>query len=159
LVVRQLVVVGRGDVRDAGRACGLDQPRHRRPSLRRARDRELPVGVHEVHLRVDVPQEPPHATSSSRGFGRNRRPTFAEGLPSVTTMSPVKSFEPRIREEPTPYASTGTPFRSNSRILSVVKPPETTIFTAGNPAASSASRTFCTRRGLTPVGLKSPISS
>ena len=46
-------------------------------------------------------------TSSRRGFGRSRRPTFADGSPSVTTMSAVKSFEPRISDEPMPYASTG----------------------------------------------------
>ena len=32
-------------------------------------------------------------------------------------MSAVKSFEPRISDEPTPYASTGTPFSSNSHDL------------------------------------------
>ena len=35
-------------------------------------------------------------------------PTFADGRPSVMTMSAVKSFWPRISDEPIPYASTGT---------------------------------------------------
>jgi hypothetical protein len=70
----------------------------------------------------------------------------------------VKSFEPRISDEPTPYASTGTPFSSKSRIFSIVKPPDTTIFTRSKPSESSASRTLRTRRSLTPVGLKSPSS-
>src|SRR5205823_3375863 len=99
-----------------------------------------------------------HSTSSSRRFGWYLRPTFADGRPSVRTMSAVKSFEPRMREEPTPYASTGTPWRSNERIFSTSKPPEATIFTFSKPSRSRASRTFSTSRSLTPVGLKSPIS-
>ena len=62
----------------------------------------LPSAMDEVDLRVDVPEDALHVTSSSRGFTRKRRPTFADGLPSVSTMSPVKSFEPRISDEPTP---------------------------------------------------------
>ncbi len=64
-----------------------------------------------------------------------------------------------MSDEPTPYASTGTPFSSKSLIFSIVKPPETTIFTCSKPSLSSASRTLCTSRSFTPVGLKSPISS
>ena len=71
----------------------------------------------------------------------------------------MKSFWPRISEEPTPYASTGTSSRSNSSIFSTVNPPEATIFTCSKPSESSASRTLQTSRSLTPVGLKSPISS
>ena len=41
-------------------------------------------------------------TSSSRGFGRYRRPTFDDGRPSVRTTSAVKSFSPWIRAEPIP---------------------------------------------------------
>jgi uncharacterized protein len=41
-------------------------------------------------------------TSSSREPSRRPRPNFADGLPSVTTMSPVKSFEPRMSDDPTP---------------------------------------------------------
>src|SRR5262249_49094035 len=63
------------------------------------------------------------ATSSSRGLARYRRPTFADGRPSVMTTSPVKSFSPRISDEPTPYESTGTPACSKARIFSTVKPP------------------------------------
>src|SRR6266576_7040488 len=44
----------------------------------------------------------PHSTSSSLEFGRKPRPAFADGRPSVSTTSAVKSFEPRISEEPTP---------------------------------------------------------
>ena len=47
---------------------------------------------------------------------------------------PVKSFEPRMSDEPTPYESTGTPAASNSRDLSAVKPPEATIRTRSNPS-------------------------
>ena len=85
-------------------------------------------------------------------------PTFAVARPSVRTMSPVKSFSPRISDEPTPYASTGTPACSKARIRSTVKPPEATIFTCSNPSRSSASRTFRTSRSFTPRGSKSPIS-
>ena len=35
-------------------------------------------------------------------FGRSQRPTFAAGFPSATTTSAVKSFSPRISEDPTP---------------------------------------------------------
>ena len=120
---------------------------------------ELAARDDEVDLCVDVPEDRLTATRSSRGFGRRRRPTFETGLPSATTMSAVKSFSPRIREEPTPYASTGTPRRSNSSIFSTEKPPETTIRTPGCPASSSAARTLRTSRSLTPRGSKSPISS
>ena len=65
------------------------------------------------------------AAGSAAGGG----PNFADGRPSVITMSAVKSFEPRISDEPTPYASTGTPRSSKSRIFSTVNPPETTIRT------------------------------
>lgn len=41
-------------------------------------------------------------TRSSRGFGRHSRPTFAHGRPSTITTSAVKSFAPRISDEPTP---------------------------------------------------------
>ena len=96
LGIGQLVVVRRRDVWDALAPRPLHEPRHRRNDGICPRDRELPTGIDEVDLRVDVPEEPLHVTSSSRGFGRRRRPTFAEGSPSVTTMSAVKSFEPRI---------------------------------------------------------------
>ena len=36
------------------------------------------------------------------GSSRKRRPTFAESWPSVRTMSAVKSFSPRMSDEPTP---------------------------------------------------------
>src|SRR5438045_1188672 len=68
-----------------------------------------------------------HDTGSSRAFSRYLRPIFAVGFPSVSTMSPVKSLEPRISDEPTPYASTGTPLSSNSRIFASLKPPDATI--------------------------------
>ena len=53
--------------------------------------------------------------------------------------------------------STGTSCSSNWRIFSTLKPPDTTIFTCLKPSRSSASRTFQTSRGLTPVGLNVPI--
>jgi hypothetical protein len=43
-----------------------------------------------------------YATRSSRGLGLSSRPTFAHGLPSTTTTSAVKSFAPRMSDEPTP---------------------------------------------------------
>ena len=101
LGVGELVVVGRGDVDDPGRARSVDETLHRRNRLLGAGDVELPVREHEVDLRVDVPEDC-HVTSSSRGFGLYVRPTFADGRPSVSTMSAVKSFEPRISDEPTP---------------------------------------------------------
>ena len=45
---------------------------------------------------------------AARSGGSGGRPS-ADARPSVKTMSPVKSFSPRISDEPTPYASTGTP--------------------------------------------------
>ena len=48
------------------------------------------------------PLPEPYSTSASRGLARKRRPTLAEGRPSVMTTSPVKSFSPRISDEPTP---------------------------------------------------------
>jgi len=60
------------------------------------------VRADEVDLGLDVPEDAIHVTSSSRGFGRYQRPIFPEGRPSVRTMSAVKSFEPRISDEPTP---------------------------------------------------------
>src|SRR6266571_6561595 len=143
---------------DPGRARSVDEALHRADCLLRATDIELPVRKHEVDLGVDVPKDG-HVTSSSRRLGLYVRPTFADGRPSVSTISAVKSFEPRISDEPTPYASTGTPCSSNSPIFSTVKPPETMIFTPSKPPASSASRTFETSCGLTPFGGKSPISS
>src|SRR6266571_6848944 len=143
---------------DPGRARSVDEALHRADCLLRATDIELPVRKHEVDLGVDVPKDG-HVTSSSRRLGLYVRPTFADGRPSASTISAVKSFEPRISDEPTPYASTGTPCSSNSMIFSIVKPPEATIFTCSKPSLSSVSRTLRTSRSLTPVGLKSPNSS
>ncbi len=81
---------------------------------------------------------PRGSTSATRARAarsvRRCRPTFAEGRPSVITTSAVKSFSPRMSDDPTPYASTGTPRSSNARILSTPKPPETTIFTSSKPS-------------------------
>src|SRR5712691_1213373 len=142
---------------DPGRARSVDEALHRADCLLRATDIELPVRKHEVDLGVDVPKDG-HVTSSSRRLGLYVRPTFAEGRPSVRTMSAVKSFEPRISDEPTPYESTGTPLSSKRRILSTVNPPDATIFTCSKPSRSSASRTFQTSRSFTPFGRKSPSS-
>ena len=89
-------------MRNSGKPRRRDEATHRRQRRFRVRDRQLPVGEDEVDLRVDVPENAPHVTSSRRELGRRRRPTFAAGRPSVTTMSAVKSFEPRISDEPTP---------------------------------------------------------
>ena len=96
------MVVGGSDVRDPCQARSLDEACHRGNDTFSVRNRELSVGVDEVDLRVDIPEDALHETSSSLGLGRYRRPTFADGLPSVSTMSPVKSLEPRISDEPTP---------------------------------------------------------
>ncbi len=87
---------------NARRAGGTHEPRHRGQRRLGTRHGELAVRMDEVDLRVDVPEDALHVTGSNREFGRRLRPTFADGLPSVTTMSPVKSFEPRISDEPTP---------------------------------------------------------
>src|SRR3954453_8419507 len=93
LRIGQLVIVGRGDVRNAFAPRPLDEPGHRRNARFGVGNGKLAVRVDEVDLRVDVPEQTLHVTSSKRGFGRRRRPTFADGSPSVTTMSAVKSFE------------------------------------------------------------------
>ena len=138
-----------------------DEPRHRRHGVRRRPG--PPASRRRARSRPACrrPTDSSLVTRRARGAGSAAcagRPSRT-ARPSVMTMSPVKSFEPRISDEPTPYASTGTPSASNSRILSTVKPPETTILTASKPDASSASRTLWTSRGLTPVGRKSPSSS
>ena len=111
LGVGQLVVVGRGDVRRCRAArAAVDEPRHRRHAPSSASGTaSLPSASHEVDLRVDVPEERASRDELEPRVRPQRRPTFADGSPSVMTMSPVKSFEPRISDEPTPYASTGTP--------------------------------------------------
>ena len=43
-----------------------------------------------------------YETSSSRGFGRKRRPTLAHGRPSTITTSAVKSKLPWKKALPTP---------------------------------------------------------
>jgi hypothetical protein len=70
LRVAQLVVVGARDVRDAGAPGGLDEPAHRGERLLGAGHVELAVRRDEVELRVDVPEDAVHGTSSSRGLGR-----------------------------------------------------------------------------------------
>ena len=57
LRVGELVVVGGGDVNQAGRARSLDELPHRRRGLLGSRNVELALGEHEVVLRVDVPQD------------------------------------------------------------------------------------------------------
>ena len=101
LVVGELVVVHLGHVDDARRPCSVDQELHRGNRLLGAGHVELPVRIHEVDLCVDVPENF-HVTSSSRVFGLYLRPTLALGRPSVRTRSAVKSFEPRMSDEPTP---------------------------------------------------------
>src|SRR5207248_2998012 len=57
LGVGELVVVGRGDVHDAGAARGVYELFERREQLRRAGHVQLPARLHEVDLRVDVPED------------------------------------------------------------------------------------------------------
>ena len=66
---------------------------HRTPARARAHGLERVRFVPLVDLADAAPR---------RGFGRYSRPTFAHGLPSSITTSAVKSFEPRISDEPTP---------------------------------------------------------
>src|SRR5204862_7855177 len=98
----------------------------------------------------------PYVTRSNLRLGRYDRPTLPHGFPSSITTSAVKSKRPWNRLEPMPYASTGTCCSSNRRILSTVKPPDTTILTSPKPAPSSARRTLETSCGATPVGLHVP---
>ena len=44
----------------------------------------------------------PYLLEIAQWLGAKLRPTFALGLPSSSTTSAVKSFSPRISEEPTP---------------------------------------------------------
>ena len=124
------------------RSCSAPtaRPRPRAPRRARARPRRRAPGRSAAAAagRASVDELEPRVRAGSA------RPTFADGRPSVITMSPVKSFSPRISDEPTPYESTGTPRSSKARIFSTVKPPETTIFTRSKPSRSSASRTFST---------------
>src|SRR5262249_41970888 len=142
LGIAVLVVVGGGDVHDALGARPADERVHLRQPRLRAGHGEAAVLEHEVALRVDVPEDDAHRTSSSRSLASSARPTFATGTPSQRTTSAVKSFSPRMSAEPTPYASTGTPACSNARILAAVKPPEATIRTGPKPARASAARTL-----------------
>ena len=43
-----------------------------------------------------------YSTLARRAFGRRPRPALAQGAPSTTTMSAVKSLAPRMSDEPTP---------------------------------------------------------
>ena len=65
---------------------------------------QLAVRRHEVHLRVYIPENACHSTTSRRGLGLYARPTLADGRPSLSTMSAVKSKLPSLAtsEEPTP---------------------------------------------------------
>ena len=77
----------------------LGRHRERRSDSVRPRRaaREGVAGGNRVHAAVLN-----YVTRSRRGFGRSSRPTFPDGLPSVITTSAVKSFSPRISDEPTP---------------------------------------------------------
>ena len=115
--------------------------------------RSFPSGVHEVDLRVDVPENALHETSSSRAFGRRRRPTFADGWPSVTTMSRgevVRAADQRRAD------AVGVDRHAVALELADLLDGEAAgdddACTRSKPASSSASRTFRTSRGLTPVG-------
>ena len=70
LRIGQLVVVRRGDVDEPGRARSIDEALHRGRDVLRVRHVELAVRLHEVDLRVDVPEDALHVTSSSRGLTR-----------------------------------------------------------------------------------------
>src|SRR5439155_20014055 len=134
LAVSGDVVVGAGDDADPPLVRVAGQALEQRDDLFAAGDVQSTAGSHEVHLRVHVPEDRPHTTRSSFGFGRYSLPTLAVGF----TTSAVKSKRPWKSELPTPYTSTGTPWRSNSRIFSTVKPPETISFTWPKPPPSRA---------------------
>src|SRR5207247_9799364 len=95
------------------------------------------VGAQHAAL-LHPPFQRAYVTRSNRGFGRYDLPTFAHGFPSSITTSAVKSNRPWNRLEPTPYASTAPPCSSTCRLLSTVKPPETTIRTFLKPYRSTA---------------------
>ena len=95
----------RRDPAAAGRAA-----RARRPARRAGRDRRPAAGgrppdargrdAHAARARALRPAR--QLTRLRRGFGRSSRPTLPPGRPSTITTSAVKSFEPRISDEPTP---------------------------------------------------------
>ena len=97
--------------------------------------------------------------SSSRSLAEYSRPTFAIGFPLIFTTSAVKSKLPRMKADPTPYASTGTPSASNPEIFSALKPPDATMRTLLKPASLSASRTLRTSCGVTPLARSSELFS
>jgi hypothetical protein len=70
---------------------------------------------HELVAPENGQPGPAYATGCMRSLGAYLRPTLAHGRPSTITTSAVKSLSPRMRLEPTPYASTGTPFGSAIR--------------------------------------------
>src|SRR3954453_23037377 len=84
---------------DVERDVSLDASRPLRVSVRPG---VVPVQHGNTNLRAKEAAFGAQSTSSSRGLGRKRRPAFADGRPSVITMSAVKSFSPRISAEPTP---------------------------------------------------------
>ena len=65
-----------------------------RPPHRRGRD--------DDRARAGAVRAARQPTRLRRGLGRSSRPTFPPGRPSTITTSAVKSFEPRISDEPTP---------------------------------------------------------
>ena len=64
-------------------------------------DRGMPCLRALLHAR-EIPDAGAHHTRSSRGFGRSARPTLAQGRPSSSTTSAVKSTLPSRRLLPTP---------------------------------------------------------
>jgi len=82
LGIAELVLVTRGDVHDAGDAGRLHKPSHRRPRLLRPLEVELPAGLDEVDLRIDVPDD---------------RPTHAPDSTGPVPVSDTKTSPPRPR--------------------------------------------------------------
>src|SRR3954454_24393888 len=93
---RPVSLTGESDVE---RDVSIDASRPLRVSVRPG---VVPARHGNTNLRAKEAAFGAQSTSSSRGLGRKRRPAFADGRPSVITMSAVKSFSPRISGGPTP---------------------------------------------------------
>ena len=93
-VVRWIVVVRTADDADSVGMRKIGQCGEVRNNRLGTVHIEPAVGSHEIDLGVDIPEHSCHPTASSRGLGLYVRPTLAQGLPSVITISAVKSKSP-----------------------------------------------------------------
>ena len=99
---------GRGRPRDP--AGAVRAARSRRPARRAGREPRAAAGPrapddrrrHGHRARARALRAAGQLTRLRRGFGRYSRPTLPAGRPSASTMSAVKSLDPRISDEPMP---------------------------------------------------------